>query len=99
MYSSTFVAIVVLFCQYSSLCFPKLISPHLSVSCSQFQPEGGKMIVSSFSDPISLICPPRVRQALVSQWRYDTGAACRLRHQPEKVMCICEWQLNLTNTS
>ncbi|KAF0023290.1 hypothetical protein F2P81_023920 [Scophthalmus maximus] len=51
---------------------------------NMFQPEGGKMIVSSFSDPISLICPPRVRQVLVSQWRYDTGAACRLRHQPEK---------------
>ncbi|XP_049446915.1 phospholipase B1, membrane-associated-like [Epinephelus fuscoguttatus] len=25
---------------------------------NMFQPEGGKMIVSSFSDPISLICPP-----------------------------------------
>ncbi|XP_067338406.1 phospholipase B1, membrane-associated-like [Channa argus] len=25
---------------------------------NMFQPEGGKMIVSSFSDPIHLICPP-----------------------------------------
>ncbi|KAE8286981.1 Phospholipase B1, membrane-associated [Larimichthys crocea] len=25
---------------------------------NMFQPEGGKMIVSSFSDPITLICPP-----------------------------------------
>ncbi|XP_044185954.1 phospholipase B1, membrane-associated-like [Thunnus albacares] len=25
---------------------------------NMFQPEGGKMIVSSFSNPISLICPP-----------------------------------------
>ncbi|XP_061603035.1 phospholipase B1, membrane-associated [Cololabis saira] len=25
---------------------------------NMFQPEGGKMVVSSFSDPISLVCPP-----------------------------------------
>lgn len=34
----------------------------VSLSSAQFQPEGGKMIVSSFSDPITLICPPMVGQ-------------------------------------
>lgn len=30
---------------------------------TKFQPEGEKMIVSSFSDPIRLICPPEVGAA------------------------------------
>lgn len=63
-----FLSIVPLSC-------PKWKFPHLSVSCAQFQPEGGKMIVSSFSHPISLICPPMVRQVLLSQWCYYTRAA------------------------
>uniref|UniRef100_A0A3B5LD53 Phospholipase B1, membrane-associated n=1 Tax=Xiphophorus couchianus TaxID=32473 RepID=A0A3B5LD53_9TELE len=29
---------------------------------NMFQPEGGKMIVSSFSEPLKLICPPEVQE-------------------------------------
>ena len=34
------------------------LAPHIIVS--QFQPEGHKLMVSSFSDPIDLICPSLV---------------------------------------
>ncbi|TKS76006.1 Phospholipase B1, membrane-associated [Collichthys lucidus] len=34
---------------------------------NMFQPEGGKMIVSSFSDPITLICPPLEHPYIVTR--------------------------------
>lgn len=42
---------------------------------TKFQPEGEKLIVSSFSDPIRLICPPEVRAAFQSSAPLITPAA------------------------
>lgn len=47
--------------------------PYISVSCTQFQPEGGKMIVSSFSEPLKLICPPEVSHSAALNWTSSIG--------------------------
>lgn len=53
---------------------------HKLISCpnsTKFQPEGEKMIVSSFSDPIRLICPPEVGAAFQSSATLITPAALK----------------------
>ena len=64
------------------------VAPH--IIDSQFQPEGHKLMVSSFSDPIDLICPSLVSCYTYMNTRTNTHTyKIQVMMKETQAPCVC----------